>query len=168
MKKTLSWIPAILLIVGGIALYVYANKIEAPLVGEEGEISGTYSLASVMSLGENYRCNFDKKDDNSAVTGTIFTDGKNVQAQFRIITDLLDQEFNSFLIFKDGSAYTWTSLGDVGYKTKPADSASRNASPSEQAQIVGLKDKMQYECEKVSDLDPTTFDPPAWVTFKEL
>lgn len=165
-KKILSWGLPVVLIVLGVALYMYASRIEAPMVSESGEIKGEYSLRSIMSLGENYRCVFEKKDDTSEVAGIIHTDGKNVYGEFRIITELFEREFNSFLIVNDGDAYTWTSLANVGQKSRVADSALRNASPSEQAQIVGLSDKIQYECEPEAGLDSTTFIPPTWVTFK--
>lgn len=167
-KKILSWVPIVLLIGGGIALYVYANKIEAPAVGDDGKISGNYSLQSIMSLGEPYRCDFKKKDDSSEVLGIIHTDGKSVYGEFRIITELFEKEFNSFLVVNNGDAYAWTSLGNFGYKSNVAGSATSNASPSEQAQIVGLKDKIEYNCTPWTEPDPTIFVPPTWINFQEL
>ena len=167
-KKILSWVPIALLIGGGIALYVYASRVEAPVVDEAGKISGSYSLQSIMSLGEPYRCDFKKQDETSELLGIIHTDGKNVFGEFRIITELFEKEFNSFLVVNEGEAYTWTSLGNVGYKSKATNSAVNNASQSEQAQLIGLKDKIEYNCMPWTEPDPTIFTPPTRINFQEF
>lgn len=144
------------------------NKPELPVVATDGKVSGLYSIESIMSLGKPYICNFEKTEGDTAILGTMQTDGSGVYGEFRISTKLLDnKEFNSFLIIKEGKAYTWTSLASVGFKSSVAKSAKTNASPSEQAQIVGLRDKIQYECKPSSTIDASTFEAPDWITFKE-
>lgn len=164
-KQIISWVAIAILVVGGFWLYQYGNKLEMPKVAENGEISGSYSIESIMALGKPYACNFDKSDSTSRIVGVIHTDGKNIYGEFRIKTDLVKNEFNSFLMVKDREAYTWTSLAPMGYKSVVAKSASTNASPAEQSQIVGTQDKMSYECKPWVKVDSSLFEPPAFITF---
>jgi hypothetical protein len=162
--------------IGGVALAViciflfnYQNdKIVMPTVGADGKISGNYAIESIMVLGKPYTCNFDKSDGSSKISGVIHTDGGKIYGEFKIKTDLIKNEFNSFLLIKDNMAYTWTSLQNIGYKSSIAKSASKNASPQEQAQIVGTRDKMQYNCELWLNADNSLFETPTSITFSEL
>ena len=170
MKNQITFfVIATLVALGGIFIVTYEGKPEAPLVGEDGKISGAYSIEGVMDLGRPYVCTFEKQDENSKVAGIIHTDGKNIYGEFRILSEALKgEEFSSFLIVMGKDAYTWTSLAPVGYKTKVVKNTSVGASPGEQAQLVGLRDKVEYECEPWAEADPTLFELPGWITFTEL
>lgn len=170
MKKQISsWITLIVLVALGAAVYIYGNKPSAPAVGEDGKISGDYSIAGVMRLGKPYVCTFEKSDGSSSVMGVIHTDGQKIYGEFRIETKTTEaEEFNSFLVMGDGEAYVWSSLQNIGYKSKAAESASKGASPAEQGQIIGLRDKIPYKCSPWQDVDSAIFEPPTWVTFSEL
>lgn len=167
-KQIISWVVVAILAVGGFWLYQYGNKIEMPKVTENGEISGNYSIESIMALGQPYVCNFDKSDSTSRIVGVIHTDGKNIYGEFRIKTDLVKNEFNSFLLVRDKQAYTWTSLAPMGYKSVVAKSANTNASPVEQSQIVGTRDKIEYQCKLWNKVESTFFEVPSFITFSEL
>ena len=146
----------------------YKNKPETPVVEADGNINGEYSIESIMLLGKPYICTFEKTDGVSEIAGTIKTDGQKIYGEFTIKTDLLKTGFNSFLLISDKQAYTWTSLSQLGYKSPAAKSASQNASPQEQAQIVGLKDKMPYECKLWQNADNSLFEIPASIKFSEI
>lgn len=147
--------------------YYYLNKPVKPSVGEDGKIAGNYSLLGIMSLEKPYICTFAKKDETSSVLGTLHINGKNVYGDFRIQTQSLleGRPFRSFLVVKGKDAYMWTSLASVGYKSKAAKSAFANASPAEQAQIVGLRDRLPYECRPWENPDPSYFEIPSGVNF---
>lgn len=166
-NKTIIWLIIIALAALGLFAYFYAGGPERPLVGEDGRVSGNYSLEQIMSLDEPYLCTFEKSDETSRIVGTLRTDSDNVYGEFRIRTDLAEAEFNSFLLTRGNESYTWTSLQPIGYKSTVASSASTNASPEAQAQIVGLEDEMAYECEPWV-ADDTVFEVPTWVNFTEL
>lgn len=144
------------------------NKLAAPTIGIDGRINGNYAIEGIVGLGKPYVCTFEKTDGASKILGIIHTDGQKIYGEFRIKTDLVKDEFNSFLIIKDGESYAWTSLQNVGYKSSTAKSASKNASPAEQSQIVGTRDKMDYKCELWQDADNSIFELPVWITFSEL
>ena len=144
------------------------NKLIVPAVGVDGKIEGNYAIEGIMRLGKPYECTFEKTDGASRIAGIIHTDSKNIYGEFRIKTDQMKDEFNSFLITKDEEAYIWTSLQNIGYKSPIAKSASKNASPVEQTQIVGMRDEMAYKCELWLDADSATFETPTWITFLEL
>jgi len=167
-KQMVSWLIIVALVALGVLVYTYGSRPEMPQVGIDGKINGNYSIASIQRLGKPYVCNFEKKDGTSQVVGVIHTDGKSVYGEFRIKTDLAEKQFNSFLILKDDESYVWTSLQNVGYKTSIAQSASQNASPQEQAQIVGTWDKINYKCEPWLDSDNSIFETPTWITFVNL
>lgn len=168
-KNILSIVLTAVVVIGLIYLYIYINKPSIPVVGENGTVEGFYSIAGIMALGKPFSCNFEKEDGTSIVRGVLQTDGSSINGQFRISSPSLKaKEFDSFLIIKDNTAYTWTSLMPIGYKGDVAKSASVNASPREQAQIVGTRDKIEYKCQPLQNLDKTVFDPPTWVTFTEI
>lgn len=169
MKNQIMFLSAgIVLVIIGIFLFGYEGKSQIPVVGTDGKIDGNYAIEGIMRLGKPYKCTFEKTDGTSKILGIVRTDSKNVYGEFRIRTDLTKSEFNSFLIMKEGEAYIWTSLQNTGYKSPIAKSANRNASPQEQAQIVGMKDEIEYKCEPWLDVDNTVFETPTWVTFSEL
>lgn len=164
-KTILGWLILVGFVVALVWFYKYATKVELPIVASNGEVKGEYSIGSIMALGKPYRCNFEKKDEVSSIVGIMTTDGKNVYGEFKINTELVKEGFRSFLLIRDKAAYTWTSLSNLGYKSRVADSASKNATPEEQAQIIGLKDKIQYECMPLDSIDPSTFEVSSSVQF---
>ncbi len=169
-KEKIIWaIVAVVCIVAAVFLYQKLTAPIAPIVRADGTIDGTYSIAGVMTLGKPYSCKFEKSDATSKIEGVLLTDSKNIKGEFRIATlaGSSTEEFGSSLIIKDDVAYTWTSLAPIGYKSKVAKSATANASPSEQAQIVGMRDRLPYECEPWQS-DQTVFEVPSWVAFSEL
>lgn len=170
-KKTsfILWIIfGILIIIAAIVLLEYKNRVVVPTVGADGKISGNYSIAGIMKLGKPYECAFQKSDGTSNITGTIFTDGSGIYGEFGIKTDLVKNRFNDFLLIKNGQAYIWTSLGNLGYRSPAAKSANKNASPREQAQIVGTEDVMQYDCQPWNQIDNSVFEIPSSIKFYEL
>lgn len=169
MKKQIALVLIVIAVII-IAIWAFssAGGPQAPEVGPEGQISGNYTLESIMGLGKPYVCTFSKSDATSIIAGVLHTDGDKVYSEFRIRTDLAEDDFSSFLILRDGESYTWSSLHNLGYKGQIASSASVNASPQEQAQIIGLEDEMPYECEPWQDPDETIFETPPWITFMEL
>ncbi len=163
-----SWLIIVGLVAVGVLVYVYGSRPTVPEVGEDGKISGSYTIEGIMGLNKPYRCTFEKTDGTSSILGVMRVQGENAYVEFRIRTGLMSEEFNSFLLIKGGEAYTWTSLQNVGYKSVAAKSASRNASPLEQTQIVGTRDKVEYKCEPWQYKDASLFEAPSWVTFTDL
>jgi len=159
---------SVILVVLGIYIYDYMGRPGVPEIGEEEKINGEYAIEGIMRLNKPYICKFEKSDQTSTIAGVLHTDGKNILGEFRIKTDLQGSEFNSFLVIKNKDAYIWTSLQNVGFKTLVAKNASKNASPAEQAQIVGLRDKIKYECEPWQNPDSTIFETPSYINFLDL
>jgi hypothetical protein len=167
-KQIFTWIAVVVVIGAGVWVYRWADKPEVPVVGMNGVVSGSYSIEGIMALGKPYICNFEKMDGASKIVGTVQTDGQKIHGQFRIKTELVKTEFDSYLIVRDGDTYAWTSLAPIGYKSKLAKSASVNASPSAQSQIVGTKDKMDYNCKPWTQVDQSVFVPPTSIIFSEM
>lgn len=169
MKKQITLSLLGIALVGlGIWAYVYGSRPAMPEVGEDGKINGNYTIEGIMRLDKPYVCTFEKSDETSKIAGVIHTNGQNIYEEFRIKTDVVDKEFNSFLLVRDDTTYTWTSLQNIGYKSKVAKSASENASPEEQAQLIGTRDEVAYQCEPWLDTDDSIFEIPTGVTFSEL
>lgn len=168
--KKLIWIFILVIVVLALIYgFNYLNRPEAPAIGKDGKIEGEYTIEGIVSLSKPYVCNFKKSDTASKISGRIYTNGVNVYSEFRILSEAFNnQEFNSFLIIRGEEAYTWTSLAPIGFKSKTVRNASTNASPKEQAQIVGIRDKLPYTCEPWIVVDKTVFDVPSWITFSEL
>jgi len=170
-NKIVLLISAVVLVILVIFGWNYVNKVEIPTVGPDGKISGNYTIEGVMKLKKPYVCTFEKTDQISKIAGVMHTDGEKIYEEFRIRTESMQEKkiFDSFQIIKDGKAYTWTSLqNNIGYISSAAKSASRNASPQEQAQIVGTRDEMDYKCEPWKEPDQTIFELPGGITFSEL
>src|SRR3989344_788684 len=101
MKKELMWggagIVVVLAIVFGLSK---SGGSPAPQVQEDGSINGKYSIEGILGLGKAYECTFTKSDETSEVKGKVFTDGKQVAGEFDINTQIINQNFQSFLIIK--------------------------------------------------------------------
>ncbi len=169
MKNQITYIVVgIAVIIGGILIFTYGSKPVLPEVAEDGTIKGNYSIEGIIALGKPYVCTFEKTDSTSKVLGIMRTDGENMYGEFRIETELMPAPFSSFLIVKNNETYTWTTLAPMGYRAPVAKSANRNASPEEQAQLIGTKDEVYYECEVWEEVDSTYFDLPDGVVFEEM
>ena len=155
------------LIILVILFFDYKNRAVAPTIGADGKISGNYSIASIMKLGKPYKCAFEKNDGTSQIAGTVLTDGSKISGKFAIKTDLAKNGFNDFLIIKNGKAYIWTSLQNLGYEHPAAKSAGADASPQDQAQIVGTEDLIQYDCAPWT-IDNSVFETPSSIQFSEV
>jgi hypothetical protein len=168
-NQTKYYIGGVVLIICFFGFINYQNnKIVVPVVGANGEINGNYTIEGIMKLGKPYVCTFEKSDGTSSVSGVVHTDGQKIYEEFKIKTDLVKNGFNSFLLMKDGIAYTWTSLQNIGYISPTAKSASKNASLKEQAQIVGTRDEMLYKCELWLNATSSIFETPTSIKFSEL
>lgn len=143
------------------------GRMEIPIVGADGKIEGDYAIEAIMRLGRPYVCNFEKSDEISRILGTVHTDSQKIYGEFKISTSIVKDEFNSFLIVKDGEAFAWTSLQNIGYRAKAVRSASKGASPAEQAQILGTRDLLPYRCEPWQNVDSSMFETPSWINFIE-
>jgi hypothetical protein len=122
------------------------------------QTNGGFTIESIMQTGGYHICTFEKSDDTSQISGTIHINEKRLYGEFKIKTSLLKNDFESFLIEKDGTAYTWTSLQNIGYKS----------SPPKQDQIFNTKDKLQYQCGPWPNPDDTLFETPTNIKFIEL
>ncbi len=181
MKKVLFLIIVIVAIGAYFALNKTKEEInvfssDLPLPNNEGAIVGTYSLKDVLDQKKPFSCTFIKIGETSRVIGEIrLSDEGDLRGDFDvelvIPEDAPNQEtprsFATHFIIKDDTSYTWTSLQPVGYKAGVAKSASKNASQEEQAQIVGINDKQDYEC-KPWNQNLTIFELPSGINFLDL
>lgn len=169
MKKQIFIIASgIIIVIIAIFLIDFFDRPKVPIVGAGGKISGQYSIQGIMNLNKPYVCKFNKKDGSSEILGTMTTDGQKIYGEFRIKSELVKNNFSSFLIIKDKQSYTWTSLSPLGYKYDAAKSSKTNATPQEQSQLIGLRDELPYECETWQNIDETIFNLPTWITFTDL
>jgi hypothetical protein len=161
----------VIAVAAAIFLFSYEGKAAIPEVGSDGSINGNYALEGIMRLDKPYVCTFEKADESSQIAGILHTDGKAVHGEIRVSTNLVDREFTTFLVIKNNESFVWTSLPDfqdIGYKFPTAKSTSRNAAVYQQAQIIGLRDKVEYNCQPWAEVDSTIFDIPDWMIFSEL
>lgn len=165
MKKAITWIVWLLVLISLVYLYHISTKAELPVVGTNGEVKGEYAISNIMALGKPYRCTFEKKDETSMIQGVLTTDALNIYGEFKINTKILEESFRTFLLVRGKESYIWTSLQNVGFKSRVTNSATKNASPEEQAQIVGLKDKLELSCSPLAEIDPSTFEVPSSIEF---
>lgn len=170
MKKKiwLSVVILILLVVG--TTLVATREQKMPIVNVDGSIIGKYSIKDIMALQLPYECSFKKIDQNSEISGTLNTDGQKIRGDFDInltVAENEKQNLASHLIVTDKTAYIWTSLNTLGFKTPYTNSASTNASPIEQSQIIGLNDIINFAC-RPWNATLNLFDLPSGITFSEV
>lgn len=142
----------------------FVNRPIIPKIDINGSFSGNYSLEEILKLKKPYICTFTNSDRISDISGTLYIDQEKIAGEFFIKASLLKQEFKSFLIMTNNQVYIWTSLQKVGLRMPVAKSAKSGASPQEQAQIVGLKDKENYIC-KLWQTNPELFNLPSDIIF---
>jgi len=136
--------------------------------GENGQLKGEYSLQDIINLKNPYECTFMKNDGASNLSGHVRIAESKVRADLDIEYRAQDGgNFASHFIMMDGLSYIWTSLQSVGYKAKIAESSGKRSSPADQAQILGLDDKMDYNCAPWN-ADLNAFKLPQGITFLEV
>jgi hypothetical protein len=143
----------------------YMNIPVTPVVEPDGSISGNYSIESIEKLGKPFECSFSKSDGSSQVSGSIRMAESKLRGDFDI--NVASTSFASHFIITSSTTYTWTSLGPIGYKSLVAKSASKGASPIEQAQIIGTEDKEDYNCSPWNT-DLSIFELPSGINFSEF
>lgn len=142
----------------------FINRPVTPKIETDGSFSGNHSLEEILKLKKPYACNFKKSDETSEINGVLYIDQEKIAGEFLIKTNFSKQEFKSFLIIKNDRSYVWTSLQKTGLTMPAAESAKNGASPQEQAQMVGLKDRENYEC-KIWQPKAEQFDLPSDIIF---
>lgn len=155
------------------------NLGEGVIVAQDGTIAGEYSIKQIFELGLPYECSFLQNDSFTQISGLFrMAEGGlrgdfdiNIQSDKTSFGDTTPDQrafFASHFIVKDGLAYTWTSLqSNFGYKSPVVDSINNRSSVQAQAQIVGLEDKLSYNC-KPWNAVLNVFDLPSGITFTEL
>lgn len=167
-KQIIFGVSGIILAVALILALSYEREAKPAKVNEDGSVVGSYSIENIMALKKPYICTFEKIEGANRVAGTVKTNGENIYAEFAIKAEFLRDEFQSYFIVRDGKAYAWTSLASKGYISPVAKSATSGASPVNQAQIVGTRDEMPYECSPWSDPDTSIFEIPPSITFVDF
>jgi len=154
MKKDYIIYPLLGIAVGLLIIFTYNHYKNS---------GGGFTIESIEKLGQPYICTFEKSDGTSEISGTIHVNGPRLYGEFKITTSLAKNEFESFLLEKGGLSYVWTSLQNTGYKSAIAQSANVNATPEEQAQIIGLRDKLPYDCQLWQNADNSLFEVPVGI-----
>jgi len=160
-------------IIGIVIFMILQNKEPLPTADTNGEVNGNYSISNIMRLGEPYLCIFQKSDANSQIEGGVFigTTTKDIYAEYDITmsTSTSAKQFSGFTLLKDGKAYTWTSLANIGSVSKESKSAVAGKSVAAQAQMIGRNDKMNYKCRpQKNGINESFFTIPNWITFSEI
>lgn len=153
-----------------VILIIRFNKPTPAIVAADGSVSGNYAISNILALQKSYECSFTKSDEAASVQGTLQTDGSKVRGDFDISLQVGGGQTNSFAshtITKDNTTYAWTSLQPIGYKTRVVKSATRGATPEEQAQILGQNDKVQMSC-KPTTIDQSVFNVPEAISFTQI
>lgn len=167
-KQTIVVLVVILVaIIAGI-IYISKGASSTPVANEDGTLEGKYSIEGIAALNKPYRCTFLKNDGASQVNGSITIAEGMVRGDFDIRLEAQDGgEFSSHFIMRDNVNYTWTSIQPIGFKSEIATNASKNASPEEQSQLVGTKEKVDYKCVPWNP-NLTIFELPSGINFLDL
>lgn len=165
-KQKIGIILGVLVVI--VLVFIFGREGGVPVAKEDGSIEGEYSIKNIMDLGKPYECSFAKTDGASSITGGLRISEGKVRGDFDITLQALDGgSFASHLIVNDGYSYSWTSIQPVGYKAKIVDNSMNSDEEAEQAQLVGIEDKVPYKCVPWN-VDLTAFELPKGVQFSEI
>src|SRR3989344_7915113 len=142
----------ILILLAAGAIYLFVSQRGAPkfdlsegvVIMQDGSIKGNYSMEDILGVAVPYECVLSRSDGTARISGIVRMSDTSARGDFDIETP--EVSFASHFIIASGTTYTWTSLKPAGYKMSTVDSSSENASPEEQSQIIGLQDKVAFEC----------------------
>ncbi len=147
---------------------IFGGQGSKPVAREDGSIEGEYSIKNIMDLGKPYECTFNKSDGASSVTGALRIHEGKVRGDFDIHLEALDGgSFASHLIINEGYSYNWTSIQPIGFKSKIVEKSASSDEEVDQAQIIGVGDKVAYKCVPWN-ADLTAFNLPPGIQFSEL
>lgn len=165
-KKTIAFLLGIIIII--LIVLIFGKKSSLPIVLEDGSFKGEYSIKNIMALGKPYRCSFNKSDGTSFISGSLLISEDKIRGDFDItIPSIGNGGFASHFIVSDEYSYNWTSIEPIGYKTKIIENSVNSNDKEEQAQLIGINDKVTYECTPWNS-DLTAFEIPKGIQFSEL
>lgn len=192
MNKTLLWVViGVVVVGGGIAIAATSHrgelkKDQSVITGEQnvdGSVKpGDQSQAPAaaggkkMAFGQfvkqggSYQCTVDQYLDNYNIktTGTVYLDSGKIRGSFS--TNYNNTKIDAYAIVKDGFAYSWTSMGNMGFKTPVVETdggAESNVTVSGNTYNFNMNQIGDYNCEEWK-ADASVFVLPTSVTFQTI
>jgi len=156
---------------GGIYMATQNNlspTVEGNMVGDNGaegesvvEVSSNTSLRALIARGQNLVCTFERVDENTDVSGTVYVSGDRVRGDFIVNTDEAGT-INGHMIKGGDYIYSWSDATTQGSKMK-ADVES----DMEKSDSVGLDDEAEYNCRNWN-VDNSKFNTPSDIDFVDI
>ncbi len=174
MTKT-HWLAlALLVILGAGGYFYYDNKddIGDSSMDDDSEESmetddRKMSFGDFVRQGGSYRCDIEQTTEGATTKGIAYINDGMIKGEY--VTQTKGLSMTSYVIVRDGYAYTWTSfVPNMGFKARIVETESTNtptddASPSS----FNADDVADYDCEMWA-ADASVFALPTGVKFSEI
>lgn len=137
--------------------------------GNNTETGKKMAFSELMKQGGSYQCVVTQYIDSAytaTTEGKVFINNTNIRADFAINTQ--GMQFTTSMITRDGSVYTWTSLANIGYKTKQSQEKQQGQNIGTSGQFAWNSEMVDgYQCDPWAP-DMSKFTLPTNITFQEI
>lgn len=189
MTKTLLWIVGGVVVVGAVVaiVAVSARNHRAAVIAPNGQevTDGTIApddgsvpqpggkkmaFSQFIKQSGSYQCTVDQYLDNYNIktTGTVYLDNGKLRGNFS--TNYNGMKIDAMTIMRDGFAYSWTSMANVGYKTPVANTdagVASNVTVSGNTYSFNTDQIGDYDCQPWK-AEASVFVVPADIAFQQV
>ena len=68
--------------------------------------------------------------------------------RYALSGEMQGQKFENTVILKDGYSYSWTNMGNTGYKMKESEDENQEDSSTNEMQAEEMNQKVNFSCKK--------------------
>ncbi len=156
MKKIWWWL------VGIVAVISAAYWLSQWLVGSSAP---GYSLRELLNSGQEQKCFFSEKADETKSESAVYTTTGKLRSHF--VSTTAKQTISAYMLLDGNYMYTWLDGFDLGLKTPLKTTGSNNAKNS-----IDLDKKLDYRCApwvpESNGAKNLIFDLPSAIRFTEM
>ena len=176
MNKTIGWVVAVIVVVGGLW---YLSSSQTSTTSPEGSTASSTgvtvvsktdttngvfrsSLQGLLKRAGNYRCTFTRLDAGANTDGTVFISGNRMRGDF--VTTVAGNTIQSHMLYLADYVYTWSSIAAQGFKSKATSLTAGGAVTGSNANAFDYSQELDYTC-KAWGGDAALFEMPKGIVF---
>lgn len=167
-KVIIGIVTAVIIIGGGVALYMANSSNTQQNETKEAETAQTTtktSLSALLEKGDPQKCTYSGSNEGYEYSGTAyFSSEKQMRNDYK--SEREGKSRDGSMIITDGTQYFWNNDDKKGFKTAIKADDSQQSS-SETSENVDTKAKFSFQCEGWT-VDESKFTPPSDVTIQDL
>jgi len=172
-KTAIGWIILLLIIVGGVLLYMKSGPVKEKVTDtastkSTSQMGKAQSLKDLAAAGVPQKCTFTNSTDTADSNGVVYTGGGKMRGDFDSMVKTTGMPTYSHMISDGSTNYIWTSESNQGFKMKmEAMTSASSTVPSSKYQAISYDQQLVYKCQPWT-VDASVFALPKDITFTDM